>query len=276
MSDRSKIVLILATCYVAFVGFEVLHSDGIVGMTRKNSGAGCLCHGVMAPTDSVQVWISGSDSVQAGTTNTYYILMKGGPAVAGGYNVAADKGILAPGDTTSYLMDGELTHVSPKHFQNDTVRWKFQYQAPVNTGVDTIFSVANSVNLNGDPTGDQYNFGPDFIVRIVPSSDVSEKDLPTSVYLYQNYPNPFNPATTISYRLENSSFVTLNVYSLDGKLVKALVKETQPPGMHEVQFDASKVSSGVYIYSFQGFAKNSDAGGDKKVFSSFKKMVVIK
>lgn len=72
--------------------------------------------------------------------------------------------------------------------------------------------------------------------------------LPMEVTLRQNYPNPFNPSTLISFDLAQSGHVKLEVYSVTGSLISTLVNETRATGVHEVRFDASNLSSGVYIY----------------------------
>lgn len=69
--------------------------------------------------------------------------------------------------------------------------------------------------------------------------------------LSQNFPNPFNPATTISYSLPVGGTVFLKVFALDGREVATLVQENQSVGVHSVQFDASHLASGVYIYRLQ-------------------------
>jgi hypothetical protein len=74
------------------------------------------------------------------------------------------------------------------------------------------------------------------------------REVPMNVYLYQNYPNPFNPSTTIKFELPKSSEVKLSVYDLLGREVSALVNERKTPGSYEVMFDASGLSSGVYLY----------------------------
>lgn len=72
---------------------------------------------------------------------------------------------------------------------------------------------------------------------------------PSSFQLKPNYPNPFNPATTISYTLPSDSRVTLEVFNLLGKRVATLVDgKSQQRGRHTVQFNASNLSSGVYMY----------------------------
>ncbi len=78
---------------------------------------------------------------------------------------------------------------------------------------------------------------------------------PDSYLLEQNYPNPFNPSTTIEYQIPQSGFVTLKIYNLLGQELKTLVHMQQNMGKHKVEFDASDLASGVYIYrlSVNGF-----------------------
>ncbi len=78
-----------------------------------------------------------------------------------------------------------------------------------------------------------------------------EDPLPTEVALYQNYPNPFNPSTTIRYELPKSSDVRLSISDLFGREVSVLVNERKPAGVHEVRFDSSELSSGVYFYRLE-------------------------
>jgi hypothetical protein len=66
--------------------------------------------------------------------------------------------------------------------------------------------------------------------------------------LLQNYPNPFNPRTTIIYSIPQKSFVSITVYDILGKEISELVNEEKLPGSYEVQFDGSRLSSGVYFY----------------------------
>jgi C1A family cysteine protease len=69
--------------------------------------------------------------------------------------------------------------------------------------------------------------------------------------LEQNYPNPFNPTTVISWQLAVSSTVKLTVYNLAGQTVAILVDERQPGGSHAIEFNASGLASGVYLYKLE-------------------------
>jgi len=73
-------------------------------------------------------------------------------------------------------------------------------------------------------------------------------DEPTSFVLKQNQPNPFNPETTIEYSISSAQDVTLIVYDLLGREIKVLVNEYKQAGNYSIQFDGSKLASGVYVY----------------------------
>ena len=83
--------------------------------------------------------------------------------------------------------------------------------------------------------------------------------------LSQNYPNPFNPTTKISWQSPVSSWQTLKVYDMLGNEIATLVNEFRPAGSCEIEFDASKLSSGMYIYKLT-----------VGKFTSSKKLVLIK
>jgi hypothetical protein len=73
-------------------------------------------------------------------------------------------------------------------------------------------------------------------------------EIPNYYSLSQNYPNPFNPSTTIKFGLPKGENVKLVIYDLLGREVKTLINEFRASGTHEVNFDASALSSGVYFY----------------------------
>ena len=93
-------------------------------------------------------------------------------------------------------------------------------------------------------------------------------DEPAPVYefgLMQNYPNPFNPSTIISYQVPTRSDVKLIVYDMLGNEVTTLVNKKQNQGVYEIEFDASVLASGVYMYKIT-------AGS----FSDTRKMILLK
>lgn len=75
--------------------------------------------------------------------------------------------------------------------------------------------------------------------------------LPSEFYLEQNYPNPFNPSTIIKFAIPKESQVNLSVYNILGEKVEELKNEIMKPGYYQVNFDASKIASGVYFYNIQ-------------------------
>jgi hypothetical protein len=102
-------------------------------------------------------------------------------------------------------------------------------------------------------------------VQLSGATSISETTEPLSFTLEQNYPNPFNPMTTIRYSLQEDSQVELLVFNSLGQQVISLVSEQQSAGWHEATFDASSLSSGVYIYQINA----AD-------FTDLKKMILVK
>ena len=100
--------------------------------------------------------------------------------------------------------------------------------------------------------------------------DFKDNEIAQAFSLSQNYPNPFNPNTSISYALPSGSNVSLNVYDIRGRLVRALVDERKPAGSYDIMWNGTdelgrKVSSGVYFYRIQSNG-----------FTQTRKMVIVK
>ncbi len=97
------------------------------------------------------------------------------------------------------------------------------------------------------------------------TTGVEDEIVVNSFNLEQNYPNPFNPSTQINYTLAERSIVTIKVYDVLGNEIATLVNATQEAGAYDVNFDASQLASGMYIYTLK-------AGN----FTSSKKMMLVK
>ncbi|MFI5251943.1 MAG: SdrD B-like domain-containing protein [Bacteroidota bacterium] len=103
-------------------------------------------------------------------------------------------------------------------------------------------------------------------------------ELPKRFALNQNYPNPFNPATTISFTLPQTGFVTLKIYNMLGQEVKTLLRnENMEQGTQHVEFNASELASGVYFYRLDvNVQANEENGIATMHYSSVKKMMLVK
>ena len=120
------------------------------------------------------------------------------------------------------------------------------------------------VHREGSDEPDEYTLSSGEELTIA-GSDVSEIDVsveavnsnefesqqPESISLSQNYPNPFNPTTIISYQLPRAGSVQLELFDMTGQRIAVIKEGMQSAGLHTVEFDASSLSSGVYIYRLQ-------------------------
>ena len=97
------------------------------------------------------------------------------------------------------------------------------------------------------------NYNPFVNVRLQNDSpsDVQDGSVVTGYNLAQNFPNPFNPSTTIRFSIPESGNVTVKVFNILGKEVGTIVSGFHQAGTYNVVFDASKLSSGVYLYQIE-------------------------
>lgn len=122
---------------------------------------------------------------------------------------------------------GARTEATLKNLAPGTYYWKVQ-------AVDNQFA--------GSPFSEEGTF------TVTSTSVDPEHPAPRAYALRQNYPNPFNPTTTIAYELPQASQVTVSVYDMLGRQVSVVVDGLMEAGFHEVRFDASGLSSGLYHY----------------------------
>ena len=88
--------------------------------------------------------------------------------------------------------------------------------------------------------------------------NISSAKNPVSAVVFelsQNYPNPFNPSTTISYSIPNAGYVSLRVYDLLGHEVTTLVNTFKEAGNYSASWNASKATSGMYLYKLESNGK---------------------
>jgi len=199
---------------------------------------------------------------------------------------------------STFVMNTEITNNSSGNFsgttyqyQNARVFWASAsaiYGGYYNMVVDPNDWAAQGTMLkNGQAYGTvQFNvpvingtYGPDLVLHLNSGTDIflhTLIDFPTSIInndeseisefeIMQNYPNPFNSLTKIKWQLDERNYVMLKVYDVLGNEIETLVKEEMPAGLHEVNFNANNLSSGIFFYTL--------SAGNKSIT---KKMILMK
>ncbi len=106
----------------------------------------------------------------------------------------------------------------------------------------------------------------DFTAHFIATGmDEITDEIPSDYKLYDNFPNPFNPATKIRYAIPEKSFVRLEIHDSLGKSVTVLESEEKAAGIHEIDFNAKGLASGIYFYTIKA--------GD---FTDTRKMMLLK
>lgn len=243
---------------------------GQVLVLQLVAGSGTLSSDYGSPTVDIDAYLSGSDAggtfditYPTGTGHTYQ-----------GANVSGDI-ICARFNGSEVYLAGEVTvSNSSSWLVRDYMRFGIQDDSPdqlnytpgESTPPDcgTVYHSADLPLVAGNfvldpnggiyskPHGDQDNAEPEIV--------------PIELNLAQNYPNPFNPSTTIVFTVKEANPTTLKVYNTLGQEVATLFKGTAEPGQfYKVEFNASNLASGIYIYRLQ-------SGNNVSV----KKMMMIK
>ena len=122
----------------------------------------------------------------------------------------------------------------------------------------TVFTISNPLNENtkyywrimgiSDNEENNSDWSNEHVFTTGVRTSIENNSLPNNYILFQNYPNPFNPNTEIQYALPESNQVTLEVFNSLGQKVMELVNSYKSAGYHREIFDASNLSSGVYLY----------------------------
>ncbi len=161
------------------------------------------------------------------------------------------------GDNFTYLPSSS-SYLPPWGFERPMVPFN-QFGGTAMNGTWTIKCVDNA----GTDIGVLQGWGIRFnnLVGNEPISGI----VPEKFSLYQNYPNPFNPVTNIKFDLPKDEFVKITLFDILGREVSVLSNELKKAGTHELNFNASNLSSGTYFYRIEA--------GD---FVDTKKMILIK
>jgi len=193
--------------------------------------------------------IKGGNNGIYGNTNLYWL--EG--------NINEDPLFLGYGDYPYLLSSGSpcIDAGDPDTVYNDP-------EDPNNLGYalwPAMGTIRNDMGAYGGPNAANWNI----IVTAIEDEEAKDLQIPTEFELAQNYPNPFNPSTTIQYGIKERSSVELILYDILGAQVTVLVNEEQDAGFYNVNFNAGRLASGVYLYRIQA--------GD---FIQTKKMVLMK
>jgi hypothetical protein len=177
-----------------------------------------------------------------------------------------------------YMIAGEQAgggyHTSAYVFRFATNTWHPTTISPKPTGMSNIFNgcVAKCINDTVKvfvPGGYNGTASPNFEMigcgATITGNSTIISTIPNVYSLAQNYPNPFNPSTKILFSLPKAGDVKLVVYDILGKEVNVLVNDYRTAGTHQVEFNASNLASGVYLYRIEA--------GE---FSETKRMMLIK
>jgi pectin methylesterase-like acyl-CoA thioesterase len=184
--------------------------------------------------------------------------------------------IVSVPDTVAYVDSLYQYQVIAEDIDSDTITYSFT-TAPEFLSIDPVTGLISGtpgpgdvgehivVVLVDDGSGNQVKQEFTIVVEIATGITDKTGQLPDRFALYQNYPNPFNPSTTIRYDIPVATEVRIEVYNVLGQWLALLVSEHKTAGSYAINYDASRLPSGSYLYRFQ-------AGS----YTAVRKFVVIK
>ncbi len=181
----------------------------------------------------------------------------------------ASGNIYVTGSSTGTTTSTDFATV--KYNPSGTQLWVTRHDGPGTGGLDAAAAIfvdpMNKVYVAGlvfSSSSNTHDFGTVKYLQTGTSGRTLD-ELPAEFDLTQNYPNPFNPSTTIKFALPVGGVTTLKVYDIAGKEIASLVETDLEAGYHEVNFNASHLSSGVYFYKLTSGS-----------YTEVKKMMLVK
>jgi flagellar hook assembly protein FlgD len=161
-------------------------------------------------------------------------------------------GTAAPGSTIEIFTDSGNQGMSYQGETNSDDQGNFNWTGNIEGELTNVTATAT------DAQGNTSGFSSPALMTGIEEDE--ETMLPETFSLSQNFPNPFNPQTTIHFTIPVSERVLtpvkLNVYNLQGELIRVLIDEDRAPGNHQVHWDGldesgHRTASGIYIYKLQ-------------------------
>ncbi|MBO6792424.1 MAG: T9SS type A sorting domain-containing protein [Balneolaceae bacterium] len=166
-------------------------------------------------------------------------------------------------DNATYALSGSVKYYRYEHTDSDVVAiGNFGVTSTTQQvdftqgGIWYDFFNNSTIDVNGETNQHEIALAPgeyrlfttkEFNMSVSAEEEVVDNS-PNAFKLYQNYPNPFNPSTNITFDVAEAGFVSVEVFNLLGQKVANLVQEPKAAGSYTVRFDASGLSSGIYIY----------------------------
>ena len=151
-------------------------------------------------------------------------------------------------------------YLSTVNIDKDSIPYFIDYNQPIQCGGSTPVEAVRYTVTAVDNTGWE-SVKSDFASIIVNENSIYRSNFnnitPISFELNQNYPNPFNPVTEITFSVAIKSPVKITVYDITGKIISTLLDDLRQKGQYTVEFNASNLASGIYIYRMEtpGFSK---------------------
>jgi hypothetical protein len=264
------------------------HVDDVEIYNNTTSFKLPIVDSVEVDTVSSKYWIAGMWGIKGATAHSgtqVWAL----PPEGGQYNYITLAGVLnlspAPKPYVSFWVkkaDGGSGYISFEVSNDAGLTWTVIQQPNFNGNNYTnfIYSLGNYRQPNilvrigaYSPYGNTYLLDDIKIADSTGYTGINDFKgiVPSEFQLSQNYPNPFNPSTVIRYSLPYTSKVVLNVYNSLGQEVMRLKNETNTAGVYEVQFNSSKLPSGIYFYQL-----TAESVEGNRSFTATKKMILLK
>ena len=173
--------------------------------------------------------------------------------------------IFAQQDTFWSIIDSDIF----KSTDNGTT-WELKTTAPSQLKNLSLKNFENGIfGLAVGMNGSIFQFSKKYVETQISHT---QNSIPKQFALWQNYPNPFNPTTTISFSLPTASHVILEVFNTNGQQIAILANNNFAVGTHQISWDATCFSSGLYFYSISVH----DISNNKPILKSTKKLIVLK